>query len=189
MQFPLKRPDNYSGRFGSSASFRERCVSGRLSPPPDPTGTGVSRKPRRRAPLPALLPDSENPEIDSRAHGKITGAVGVELVAGTAGRTFGNEFRLHLAGGWIECDGIEIHHRIEQSRRLDEAIQGATLVVLLPEAVRSIGGVECRRYCSADDAHPRDAHAQAPDDVAHACLDGAGGGIPATRSIFYTYPH
>jgi hypothetical protein len=32
-----------------------------------------------------------------------------------------NFFRLHLAGGWIERDGIESHHRVEQSRRLDRA--------------------------------------------------------------------
>src|SRR5215813_9148776 len=78
-----------------------------------------------------LLPHAEHPKIDRFAHGEITGAVRVELVARATGRAFRNELGLHPAGGRIERRSIELRDRIEHAGRSDEGVEGAALVVLL----------------------------------------------------------
>src|SRR5215472_9893993 len=78
-----------------------------------------------------LLPHAEHPKIDGFAHGEITRAVRVELVAWPTGRAFRNELGLHPAAGWIERRSIELRDRIEHAGRPDEGVEGAALVVLL----------------------------------------------------------
>src|SRR5215468_2172393 len=81
----------------------------------------------------ALRFGREQVEVDRHSHREIAGAVGVELVARPAGRTFGHELRLEAAGLWIERRLVEVDHAVEQTGRADEFVECLALVILLGE--------------------------------------------------------
>ena len=92
-----------------------------------------------------LLPSPNIPRSMASPMAEITGAIGVQLVAGPAGRAFRNELGLHLAGRRVERRGVEIGDHVNYAGRPDECVEGVALVVLLLRAVRSIGGIERAR--------------------------------------------
>ena len=55
----------------------------------------------------------------------------MDLIAGSAGRAFGNEFGAHAAGLRIERRGIKIGNPIEQTTLADELVERLALGVLL----------------------------------------------------------
>src|SRR5262252_5162525 len=112
--------------------------------------------------LPAALRfGREKIEVDRQSHREVAGAVGVELVARPAGRTFRHELRLEAAGVRIERCLVEVDHAVEQARPADEFVERLALVILLGKAVRRIRGAERADYRGADHAHLRPLRANA----------------------------
>ena len=75
----------------------------------------------------------------------------MDLIAGSAGRAFGNEFGAHAAGLRIERRGIKIGNPIEQTTLADELVERLALAVLLGRAMIGVGAAERRGQGSADD--------------------------------------
>src|SRR5215471_16531196 len=67
----------------------------------------------------------EQIQIDRHPHREVTRAVGMQLVARTAGRALGDELRLKAAGLRVVGDAVEIDHAIEQSGSADEIVERA----------------------------------------------------------------
>ena len=61
-------------------------------------------------------------EVNCHSHSEITGAVGVKLIARSAGRAFWHELGLEAAALWIESCLVKIDDTVEQPRRANEIV-------------------------------------------------------------------
>src|ERR1700738_3633630 len=105
------------------------------------------------------------------------------LIAGSAGRAFGNEFGAHAAGLRIERRRIKIGNPVEQTALADELVERLALGVLLGRAMIGVGAAERRGQGSADDPDTGEFGADATDDVIHAGLDCFARGLAVLAEI------
>src|SRR6516225_9637564 len=93
---------------------------------------------RNAPPAPSCGLPLEQIEVDGHAHREVTRAIGMQLVAWTAGGAVRDKLRLETAGLRIVGDPVEIDHRVEQSGSADEIVERAASLILLGKAVSGV---------------------------------------------------